>query len=73
MSFKLYEFAVTRSSRVRFTLLELGISFESIEGPEAFKHPDVAEIHPLKKQTKALLRNQANGPARCTISGRRSC
>lgn len=49
MTFKLYEFAVTRSSRVRFTLLELGVPFESVEGPEAFAHPDVAEIHPLKK------------------------
>lgn len=31
MTFKLYEFAVTRSSRVRFTLLELGLPFESID------------------------------------------
>lgn len=49
MTFKLYEFAVTRSSRVRFTLLELGLPFESVAGPEAFAHPDVAAIHPLKK------------------------
>jgi glutathione S-transferase len=49
MTFKLYEFAVTRSSRVRFTLLELGLPFESVAGVEAFQHPDVAEIHPLKK------------------------
>jgi len=49
VTFKLYEFAVTRSSRVRFTLLELGLPFESIEGVEAFQHPDVANIHPLKK------------------------
>ena len=49
MSLKLYEFAVTRSSRVRFTLLELGLGFESIAGPETFHHPDVAAIHPLGK------------------------
>lgn len=50
MSLKLYEFAVTRSSRVRFTLLELGLPFESIGGtPEVFQHPDVANIHPLGK------------------------
>jgi len=49
VTFKLYEFAVTRSSRVRFTLLELGLPFESVAGVEAFQHPDVAAIHPLKK------------------------
>ncbi len=49
MSLKLYEFAVTRSSRVRFTLLELGLAFESIEGPDTFAHPEVAAIHPLRK------------------------
>ena len=49
MSLKLYEFAVTRSSRVRFTLQELGLEFESVNGPETFHHPDVAAIHPLNK------------------------
>lgn len=49
MSITLYEFAVTRSSRVRFTLQELGLNFQSIAGPETFHHPDVAAIHPLKK------------------------
>lgn len=49
MAFKLYEFVVTRSARVRFTLLELGVPFESVAGPDVFAHPDVAEIHPLKK------------------------
>lgn len=49
MSLKLYEFAVTRSSRVRFTLLELGLEFESTAGPDTFHHPDVAAIHPLSK------------------------
>lgn len=49
MSLKLYEFAVTRSSRVRWTLLELGLAFESVAGPDTFAHPDVAAIHPLRK------------------------
>ncbi len=49
MTIKLYELAVTRSSRVRWTLLELGVPFESVEGPETFSHPDVAAIHPLRK------------------------
>jgi glutathione S-transferase len=54
MTIKLYEFAVTRSSRVRFTLLELGVPFESVEGPETFTHPDVAAIHPLSKLPAVL-------------------
>lgn len=49
MSITLYEFAVTRSSRVRFTLQELGVEFESVAGVETFQHPDVAAIHPLSK------------------------
>ncbi|HRP09771.1 MAG TPA: glutathione S-transferase family protein [Terricaulis sp.] len=49
MTLKLYEFEVTRSSRVRWTLLELGLPFESHAGPEMFHHPDVAAIHPLGK------------------------
>lgn len=50
MSLKLYEFAVTRSSRVRFTLLELGLPFESIGNtPDVFQNPEVAKIHPLSK------------------------
>jgi glutathione S-transferase len=49
MTITLYEFDVTRSSRVRFTLQELGAPFESIAGPDVFHHPGVAEIHPLKK------------------------
>lgn len=50
MSLILYELAVTRSARVRFTLLELGLPFESIGGSaEVFQHPDVAKIHPLSK------------------------
>jgi len=50
MSLKLYELSVTRSSRVRFTLLELGLPFESIGNtPEVFQHPDVGAIHPLSK------------------------
>ena len=32
MSITLYELQPTRSARARWTLLELGIAFESIEG-----------------------------------------
>lgn len=50
MSLQLYELSVTRSSRVRFTLLELGLPFEGIDqGRETFSLPEVAAIHPLRK------------------------
>src|SRR6185436_11995106 len=49
MTITLFEFAPTRSARVRWTLLELGLPFESIAGPETFKHPALQSVHPLRK------------------------
>jgi len=51
VSITLYELQPTRSARVRWTLLELGIPYESIEGtgPEIFALPELAQIHPLSK------------------------
>lgn len=49
MTITLYEFAPTRSARVRWTLLELGVPFESIGGVEAFARPELPDIHPLAK------------------------
>lgn len=49
MTITLYEFAPTRSARVRWTLLELGVAFDSIAGPEAFTRPELRDIHPLGK------------------------
>ena len=49
MAITLYELQPTRSARVRWTLLELGAPFESIEGPEVFSMPELAEVHPLSK------------------------
>lgn len=49
MSITLYELNPTRSARVRWTLLELGLPFESVAGPEVFAMPELAEIHPLSK------------------------
>jgi len=49
MTITLYEFTPTRSARVRWTLLELGVPFESIEGQEVFALPALAEIHPMSK------------------------
>lgn len=49
MSITLYELHPTRSARARWTLLELGVPFESIAGPEVFAMPELAKIHPLSK------------------------
>ena len=51
MTIILYELQPTRSARVRWTLLELGIPFESIEGRgrEIFAMPELAQIHPMSK------------------------
>jgi len=49
MSITLYELQPTRSARARWTLLELGLSYESIEGAEVFAMPELAQIHPLSK------------------------
>lgn len=51
MTIVLYELQPTRSARVRWTLLELGIAFESIEGRgrEIFALPELVQIHPMSK------------------------
>lgn len=49
MSITLFEFTPTRSARARWTLLELGAPFESIDGPEAFKHEALGGVHPMRK------------------------
>ena len=49
MSTTLYEFAPTRSARARWTLLELGIPFESIAGREVIGSPELKAVSPLGK------------------------
>jgi glutathione S-transferase len=49
MTITLFEFAPTRSARVRWTLLELGVPFESIAGRETFQHEALQRVHPLRK------------------------
>jgi glutathione S-transferase len=50
MTILLYELQPTRSARVRWTLLELGIQYESIDrGRETFAMPELAQIHPMSK------------------------
>jgi glutathione S-transferase len=49
MHLELYELAPTRSQRCRWTLLELDLPFESIDGRELMGTPAYREIHPLGK------------------------
>ena len=45
----LYEHLPTRSSRCRWTLLEAGLEFESIEGASLMHSEELMKIHPLGK------------------------
>ena len=49
MTITLYELQPTRSARARWTLLELGVSYESVEGRDVFGMPELAAIHPMSK------------------------
>ncbi|MEM0912485.1 MAG: glutathione S-transferase family protein [Pseudomonadota bacterium] len=52
----LYELGPTRSSRVRWILLEAGLPFKSIQdGIEIFKSPELLKIHPLGKLPAAII------------------
>lgn len=49
MTITLFELSPTRSDRVRWTLLELGLPFESIAGPHLFGSPELTAVSPLGK------------------------
>ena len=51
MTITLYELGPTRSARVRWTLLELDVPFESVTGeaPAFFGSPELRAVHPLGK------------------------
>jgi glutathione S-transferase len=49
MTIELYEFGPTRSARVRWTLLELDIPFESHEGRHLIGSDELKKVHPLGK------------------------
>lgn len=53
----LFEFAPTRSARVRWTLLEVGLDFESIglDDPSVFGNPELFAVHPLGKLPAAKI------------------
>ena len=49
MTITLLEFSPTRSDRVRWTLLELGLPFESVAGQHLFGSPQLTAVSPLGK------------------------
>ena len=53
---KLYEFEPTRSARCRWTLLEAGLDYESVNnGPEAIGSEELLKLHPLGKLPAAVI------------------
>ncbi len=49
MALTFYEYAHTRSARVRWTLLELGMPFEGIAGRELIRSSELKKVHPMGK------------------------
>lgn len=49
MKIKLYEYGATRSVRVRWTLQELALDFESVQGRELIGSDELRKVHPMGK------------------------
>ncbi|WP_021032874.1 glutathione S-transferase family protein [Pseudoalteromonas rubra] len=59
ISIKLFELGPTRSARVRWALLEAGLTFESVQnGVDIFKSTELLNIHPLGKLPAVLINGQ---------------
>ena len=54
-SIKLFEYTPTRSARCRWALLEAGLEFESVSGPELIGTPELTAVHPLGKLPAAVI------------------
>ena len=52
---KLFEYAPTRSARCRWTLLEAGLDYESVDGPENIGSEALTAVHPLGKLPAAVI------------------
>lgn len=50
-----YEFGPSRSKQVRWTLLELGLGFQSIEGVELLHSEELKRVNPLGKMPAVLI------------------
>ena len=59
MDVTLYESGTTRSARCRWTLLEAGITFNSVTRPNLAKSDEVKAFHPLGKLPIAVIDGRA--------------
>ncbi len=55
MDVMLYEFGPTRSARCRWTLLEAGIEYQSVEDRAIFGSDELKLVHPLGKVPAAII------------------
>ena len=55
MNITLYEYGPSRSARCRWTLLEAGMEFDSMEGRELVHSPELTAVHPQGKLPAALI------------------
>ena len=55
MDVTLYESGTSRSARCRWTLLEAGITFNSVARPKLAKSDEVKALHPLGKLPIAVI------------------
>ncbi len=61
MQLTLYEYGPARARRVRWTLLELDMPFESISGRELFHSPELKKVQPLGKLPGSVADGRAGG------------
>jgi glutathione S-transferase len=54
----LYEFGPSRSKQVRWTLLELGLEFKSIEGMEILHTEELKKVNPMGKVPAVLINGE---------------
>lgn len=55
MKITLYELGQTRSARCRWTLLELGLEFESIDGRPLLHTDELKKLHPMGKLPAVVI------------------
>lgn len=59
MDITLYEYEPTRSARVRWTLQELGLPFDSVEGIHLPGSDELRAVHPLAKLPAVVIDGEA--------------
>ena len=59
MNITLYELGTSRSLRCRWTLMELGLEYTSIEDRSLLRSDELKKIHPLGKMPAAIINGMA--------------